>query len=229
MIASAVKRVLGGGDGRSPAEVDGDIREEFAFHLAMLERDLREEGLAPGAARAESERRFGDIPALHRRCRAEALKERIMLQKVTIGLLVLISVGLLWGLILTTQRARAAREMAEAMRAQSQAAREHAVEAERKARESETAARAAAEKPGQVYLEGIVGRPGTFSFAPGLTLRRLMASAGGTSAQIRRITVTNSDGKGGQTVRFTLSGEDYLKAADGPDVELKANDLIRVE
>ena len=47
--------------------VDGDVDEELAFHFEAKIAELRLRGLSPEAARAEAERRFGDV----RRYRAE--------------------------------------------------------------------------------------------------------------------------------------------------------------
>jgi putative ABC transport system permease protein len=41
--------------------VDRDVQDELQFHLDMRAAELERAGLAPGAARAEAERRFGDL------------------------------------------------------------------------------------------------------------------------------------------------------------------------
>ena len=51
-----VFRVEGGA-----GQVQREIEEEVAFHLEMRIRDLVARGMAPDAARAEAERRFGDV------------------------------------------------------------------------------------------------------------------------------------------------------------------------
>jgi hypothetical protein len=64
---------------------------------------------------------------------------------------------------------------------------------------------------------------------PGITLRRLIAAAGGPQGAMHRIVVLNGDGSGGKAVRFTLSATDFFRSVDGPDIELKANDTVHVE
>ncbi|MGH9332101.1 MAG: ABC transporter permease, partial [Vicinamibacterales bacterium] len=49
-------------------EVDAELR----FHLEMRARELERQGLSPDAARAEAERRFGDVSAVARECRSLA-------------------------------------------------------------------------------------------------------------------------------------------------------------
>lgn len=44
-----------------------EVDDELEFHLEMRVRDLIAEGLDPEAARAEAERRLGDVPAMRRR------------------------------------------------------------------------------------------------------------------------------------------------------------------
>jgi len=46
---------------RSKTEVRADVREEFAFHLAMRVDDLRREGLSESAAREQALREFGNV------------------------------------------------------------------------------------------------------------------------------------------------------------------------
>jgi putative ABC transport system permease protein len=43
------------------ARVDTEVSDELAFHLAMQARDLEGQGMLPSDARAEAERRFGDV------------------------------------------------------------------------------------------------------------------------------------------------------------------------
>jgi predicted permease len=47
----------------SSARVADEVSDEVAFHLEMQARDLEAQGLSPAAARAEAERRFGDVSA----------------------------------------------------------------------------------------------------------------------------------------------------------------------
>ena len=45
------------------SRVAGEVNDEVDFHLAMQARDLEAQGMSPAAARAEAERRFGDMRA----------------------------------------------------------------------------------------------------------------------------------------------------------------------
>ena len=103
----AIRGLLPPLDPRSAAQIERDLDDEFAFHLAMLERELAETGADPAAARAEARRRFGDPETLKRRCRRIALEERTMLQRANLALMVivLVVVGLLSLQMYLTQRA----------------------------------------------------------------------------------------------------------------------------
>jgi putative ABC transport system permease protein len=46
---------------RSQRRVDGDVRDELDFHLAMRVEELRARGMSPGEARDEALHRFGDL------------------------------------------------------------------------------------------------------------------------------------------------------------------------
>ena len=50
------------------ADVRADVDDELAFHLEMRRRDLEARGLANDAARAEAERRFGDVRTVRDSC-----------------------------------------------------------------------------------------------------------------------------------------------------------------
>ena len=50
------------------ADARGDVEDEIAFHLEMRARDLTATGLSPAAARAASERDFGDVGAIRAAC-----------------------------------------------------------------------------------------------------------------------------------------------------------------
>ena len=45
------------------SRVAGEVNDEVDFHLEMQARDLEAQGMSPAAARAEAERRFGDMRA----------------------------------------------------------------------------------------------------------------------------------------------------------------------
>ena len=52
--------------------VDDEVRDEFGFHMEMRVRDLIAEGLSPDEARAEAQRRFGNLQDTSATCRALA-------------------------------------------------------------------------------------------------------------------------------------------------------------
>ena len=80
-----------------------------------------------------------------------------------------------------------------------------------------------------IFMEGLVGRPGVYNMQAGLTLRRALAAAGGLKTGFERAVVINTDPHGVSHVRFTLTEREFLESAAGPDIELKPNDLVRVE
>jgi putative ABC transport system permease protein len=53
-----------------------EIDEEIAFHLAMVEAELRAAGMQPEAARLEARRRFGGTARYRRECRDVAERRR---------------------------------------------------------------------------------------------------------------------------------------------------------
>jgi predicted permease len=62
-------------------DVRADVDDELRFHLDSAERDLVAQGLAPGEARREAARRFGDVTSIREACvtideRRERRKER---------------------------------------------------------------------------------------------------------------------------------------------------------
>jgi len=58
--------------GRS--DIDGEVREELEFHLAMVTDELVAGGWDAAAARAEAERRFGNLGTVHATCRTLSLE-----------------------------------------------------------------------------------------------------------------------------------------------------------
>lgn len=81
---------------------------------------------------------------------------------------------------------------------------------------------------GQVYVAGQVARPGVYGLAPGLTLQRLIDSAGGLGpiAIPERVDVTRMVGKDRQaTIRVNLRA---IAEGTEPDIYIKANDRINI-
>ena len=71
---------------RSSAEIDADIRSEIEFHLEMRTRDLIDAGLDPDQARGRAEQQFGNVPAIAKQCRLVQLGDRVMFQRILIGI-----------------------------------------------------------------------------------------------------------------------------------------------
>jgi hypothetical protein len=77
-----------------------------------------------------------------------------------------------------------------------------------------------------IYVTGPVSRPGVYGATDGLTLRRLLAAAGGLPSGAVEVVISNSaDGKA--TVSQTVMAEE-LKALEGPDPVLKGGQLVSV-
>lgn len=89
-LAESIRHLLPPIDPRTPQQIDSDIEDEFAFHLAMLEDAERAAGADEPAAKAIAQRRFGDAAKWRKRCRRIALKERVMLQRINFALTILL-------------------------------------------------------------------------------------------------------------------------------------------
>ena len=74
-------------DRRTRREVEDEIAAELEFHVAARAADLERDGLSADAARREAECRFGDRARIEKECRQAQLGERIMLQRIQIGLI----------------------------------------------------------------------------------------------------------------------------------------------
>jgi hypothetical protein len=147
------------------------------LHLSEIERELRESGRDPDNARAEARRRFGDPGVYRRVCRDVALKERIMLQRINLALLVVVMIALgatAWQSWSSQRRtAEAVERLSErigALGATSGVAREPA--------EQRSTAMAALPE-GAAFVGGSVARPGAYAIPhDGLSVRRLLVMAG---------------------------------------------------
>jgi len=126
VIAWALRRVLRPVEPRGRREIECDVGDELAFHMEMLERDLCREGLGAVEARAESERRFGDIATIRRRCVAAATWEKAMLQRINLAILLVIGGLLAWAVLVQQRQIASAAQLVAAMREQSEAARAQA-------------------------------------------------------------------------------------------------------
>lgn len=99
--------LLFGRDPRDEREVEGDIDDEIAFHLAARAKDLERGGLPPHEAEAEALRRFGDVSHIRAACWRVQNGGRIMMQRVMLALMVVLlaAVGLSTRQSVVSQRA----------------------------------------------------------------------------------------------------------------------------
>jgi hypothetical protein len=209
-------------DERPVEQIDRDIDDELATHIALLEDHLIQSGLSPAAARETALSRFGNPQSHKRRCRDVALMERRM--KTYAQIIVTIACGLLLGAVTTSiwfnqQSANAALAgMSSRIDELSQS-----LSTRTPAPQPSTAT-----SYNNVFITGTpVSRPGQYAMPmDGLTLRRLMATAGVNTKFVKEITVRHSP-------KFTDGGTERLSAAaladvTGPDIDLKNDDLVTV-
>ncbi len=81
---------------RTAAEIDEEIREEFAFHLEMRTQDNLQAGMSPEAARRDAEQRFGDVELSRHACRKITLGPRHMFQRMQTLLLAALLVAVVY-------------------------------------------------------------------------------------------------------------------------------------
>jgi len=93
-------------DSRSESEIEADINDEIAFHLHQSAREFLEAGESEQAALALAKERFGNIDRYKRQLKHIALKERIMLQRINLALMIIVIliVGAVSLQVFTTQR-----------------------------------------------------------------------------------------------------------------------------
>ena len=73
-------------DSRPIDQVEREIVDELRFHVEMRAEENVRVGMSPEAARVDARRRFGDFGRIHQTCRRIQLGERIMLQRIQVGL-----------------------------------------------------------------------------------------------------------------------------------------------
>lgn len=66
--------------------VEREIDDELRFHIEMRVEENVRAGMSPEAAREDAQRRFGDFRRIQTTCRRIQLGERIMLQRIQVGL-----------------------------------------------------------------------------------------------------------------------------------------------
>jgi hypothetical protein len=213
-----VRLILGDPDPRSRQEIEHDIDDELEFHLEQLVAEERALGKPPDAARLEARRRFGSIDHYRKLCLNVNLKERIMLQRINLGLLVLVALGLgftAWQSWAAQSRTADAVEGLTKQLAEMRAA-------------PATPNAAPAATPSTVTITGEIARSGVYNVpAEGLTLKRLMAAAGWNGKSPVNTVIERMDGaKENTTIAVTWA---QLVSPTAPeDPPLRPGDLIIV-
>lgn len=75
----------------SPRAVEADILAELRSHLELATSENVEAGMDPESARRSADERFGDFGEVFGACRAEKLKDRIMLQRILLTLVLVLA------------------------------------------------------------------------------------------------------------------------------------------
>lgn len=108
-IQHVVGRLLSWGTLRSAAEIDAEIRDELEFHLEMQTDENERAGMSAEEARRDAERRFGDFEASRRACQKIDLGPQLLVQRMQLGLLILLAAAVLYQANMLMQvRARSA-------------------------------------------------------------------------------------------------------------------------
>jgi hypothetical protein len=107
-------------DPRPEADVAADVRAELEHHLACAADELVRAGKSPEEALAEARRRFGDLEATHRACLEIQTGERTMLQRIHLGVTILLFFAVVlmtWANLRSREAATIAAEAERAARA----------------------------------------------------------------------------------------------------------------
>ncbi|MBX9738402.1 MAG: permease prefix domain 1-containing protein [Phycisphaerales bacterium] len=213
-----VRLILGDHDPRSRQEIEHDIDDELEFHLEQLVAEERAAGKPPDAARQEAGRRFGSIDHYRKLCLNVNLKERIMLQRINLGLLVLVALGL--GFTAWQSWAAQSRTATAVEGLTKQLAEMRATPA--------TPNAAPAANPATVTITGQIARGGVFSLPPeGLTLQRLLAAAGWDGKYQVNVRLQRRSGTG-QDIRTEISWAMLSDKVAPKDPALQPGDLVFV-
>ncbi len=213
-------------DLRPRAQIEADIEEELATHVALRAMDNEASGMAPDEARRNAELSFGDSRRVFAECLGIQMKERIMLQRVNAVLIVLLLVGMganLW----VGARAQAGVRHDVADLRQTVVALASGLDGLERMAPPSAANAAAGTEERMVHVLGHVGQPGPVSWRENLTLTRLISFAGGFGKFATRSKI--------QVIRNTPSGRqkilvDFNEILSGkrPDLPLQVDDLIVV-
>jgi hypothetical protein len=212
-------------DMRPRAEIEADIREELAAHVALRARDNEAAGMPPEEALRDAELRFGDAERVVAACRDVQMKERIVLQRINVVLIVVLIVGAAANLWVGARAQERMSSEVASMR-NDVVALAGVVRAERD--RDAAPPPATTEVPHQaVYVLGKVATPGEISWREDLSLTKLIAIAGdfGEFANRSRVTVTRTSDEGR---RHMLIDFDAIIAGKHPDVALEPDDVVYV-
>src|SRR5688572_20793983 len=219
-LINSIQSMLPRPESRSRDQIARDLDDEFNFHLEMKARALQsEEGLDRDAACGLARDCFGDIERIRKDCQRIALRERIMLQRVNLVLmivvmLVVIAVG---AQVYITQRYNTL------------ALQAITADLARMKFDAEAATRANP-APRVVYIDGDLPRPGVYALptAGKLTLSRVLTAAGAAeTGEVVSVLVNGSDPDGRSIVRYI--DEHYSLTRDpNSDLVLSPNDRIVV-
>lgn len=80
-------------DPRDDRQIEAEIDDELAFHVEQATRALVEAGQSDDDAKVGALARFGDVNKIKAQCKRIALEERIMLQRVNFGLMIIVLLG----------------------------------------------------------------------------------------------------------------------------------------
>ncbi len=230
MIPRLIMRALGAIDERSADQIRAETREELGHHIECLCDELRRGGAMEEELDGMIAERFGDADRYAAECTRIALRERVMLQRINFGLLILLGVAVAWSAWGTTQ---ASARSAAALDKLSQ--RLETLDLTRRPAPPAAAAPADDGEDATVMVSGskTVGRQGVYSMGRhgSLTVRRVLAAASfspdhwkaGDFVPIRVLRLTRD---GINEVVFSLSRDDYARA-DGKDFVLLAGDLVQ--
>ncbi|MCC6428142.1 MAG: hypothetical protein IT435_15135 [Phycisphaerales bacterium] len=104
-----------------PERARDEIEEEFAHHIAAIERELCMAGHAPDRAMALARQRFGDTRRLAESCQSVLLREQTMSKRIhlaitiALGIALIISIGITWTMVNQARRSMEVARMEAAM------------------------------------------------------------------------------------------------------------------
>ncbi len=200
---NAIQSMLPRPENRSGDEIARDVEDELAFHLEMRTRAIEsEEGVDRATAGELARTRFGNVDRIRNECQRIALKERNMLQRVNLALMIvvmLVVVGVGAQVYITQRYNTLALQ---------------AITSDLAKMKFDAAAAGHAENSrssaggGIVFLKGGVARNGIYSLPPEgtLTIDRAINAAGGLQGDAAgaRVQIKRRDGDGWRSFNYKL-------------------------